>query len=116
MCKALGYKCIIFMPNTQSQVTFCIVIINFFWHPLIGEYLEIIIISRKTKNLIDYKKGTFFYVSSVKIFILSHNLEQEKIECLATLGAEVRAVPAVPYADENNYNHQVIIKISIFIS
>ncbi|CAD5114912.1 DgyrCDS3946 [Dimorphilus gyrociliatus] len=45
----MGYKCVIFMPNTQSQ---------------------------------------------------------EKMECLTTLGAEVRAVPAVPLTDENNYNHQ----------
>lgn len=49
MCLALGYKCVIFMPNNQSR---------------------------------------------------------EKIEALQTLGAEVQAVPVVPWTDDNNYNHQ----------
>jgi len=49
ICKARGYKCRIYMPNTQSQ---------------------------------------------------------EKISLLKALGAEVVPVPAVPYEDPNNYNHQ----------
>ena len=49
VCRARGYRCVIYMPNTQSQ---------------------------------------------------------EKIDLLRMLGAEVRAVPAVPYDDARNYNHQ----------
>eukprot|EP01111_Echinosteliopsis_oligospora_P010630 TRINITY_DN3363_c0_g1_i1.p1 TRINITY_DN3363_c0_g1~~TRINITY_DN3363_c0_g1_i1.p1 ORF type:complete len:254 (-),score=95.66 TRINITY_DN3363_c0_g1_i1:452-1213(-) len=48
VCASKGYKCVIYMPNTQSQ---------------------------------------------------------EKFMMLRALGAEVRAVPAVPYEDPNNYNH-----------
>lgn len=33
---------------------------------------------------------------------------QEKIDILNTLGADVRPVPAVPFDDPMNYNHQVI--------
>nr|XP_002130299.1 cysteine synthase 1 [Ciona intestinalis] len=49
ICNALGYKCVIYMPDTQSQ---------------------------------------------------------EKIDMLKVLGADVRPVPAVPFDDSNNYNHQ----------
>eukprot|EP00752_Nemacystus_decipiens_P006373 g5745.t1 len=49
MCRARGYKCIIYIPETQSK---------------------------------------------------------EKMDALRGLGAEVRPVPAVPYKDEMNYNHQ----------
>jgi cysteine synthase A len=49
ICNALGYKCVIFMPDTQSQ---------------------------------------------------------EKIDMLTILGADVRPVPAVPYENPDNYNHQ----------
>nr|CAB3228069.1 cysteine synthase 1 [Phallusia mammillata] len=49
ICNALGYKCIIYMPNTQSK---------------------------------------------------------EKIELLSVLGADVRPVPAVPFDNPDNYNHQ----------
>ncbi|XP_069118698.1 uncharacterized protein [Argopecten irradians] len=49
ICLALGYKCVIYMPNNQSE---------------------------------------------------------EKIDCLKTLGAEVRPVPVVPFTDPDNYNHQ----------
>lgn len=49
VCRSRGYKCVIYMPNTQSQ---------------------------------------------------------GKIDILRLLGAEVHPVPAVPYADPNNYNHQ----------
>eukprot|EP00127_Corallochytrium_limacisporum_P006328 Clim_evm39s225 gene=Clim_evmTU39s225 len=49
ICRAKGYHCVIYMPNTQSQ---------------------------------------------------------EKIDTLTVLGAEVRPVPAVPFSDPNNYNHQ----------
>ena len=31
----------------------------------------------------------------------------EKVNLLRNLGAEVRPVPAVPFDDPNNYNHQV---------
>ena len=31
---------------------------------------------------------------------------QEKIDCLRSLGATVYPVPAVPFADPQNYNHQ----------
>jgi cysteine synthase A len=51
ICNALGYKCIIYMPDTQSQ---------------------------------------------------------EKIDALRVLGADVYPVPAVPYDDPNNYNHQAM--------
>ncbi|KAJ1932255.1 Cysteine synthase 1, partial [Linderina macrospora] len=49
VCRAKGYKCVIFMPNTQSQ---------------------------------------------------------EKIDLLKMLGADVRPVPAVPFDNPDNYNHQ----------
>lgn len=49
VCRARGYKCVIYMPNTQSA---------------------------------------------------------EKINLLRMLGAEVYPVPAVPFADPQNYNHQ----------
>lgn len=49
ICRARGYKCVIYMPNTQSQ---------------------------------------------------------EKVDLLKMLGADVRAVPAVPFANPMNYNHQ----------
>ncbi|KAJ1678819.1 Cysteine synthase 1 [Spiromyces aspiralis] len=49
VCRAKGYKCVIYMPNTQSQ---------------------------------------------------------EKIDLLKMLGADVRPVPAVPFDDPMNYNHQ----------
>jgi len=49
VCRAKGYRCVIYMPNTQSQ---------------------------------------------------------EKIDLLRMLGADVRPVPAVPYEDPRNYNHQ----------
>ncbi|KAJ3118985.1 Cysteine synthase 1 [Phlyctochytrium bullatum] len=49
VCRAKGYKCVIYMPNTQSQ---------------------------------------------------------EKIDLLRSLGADVRPVPAVPFTDPANYNHQ----------
>ena len=34
------------------------------------------------------------------------NQSREKIDLLQTLGAEVRAVPVVPWSDPANYNHQ----------
>ena len=34
---------------------------------------------------------------------------KEKIDVLKTLGADVHPVPAVPFDDPMNYNHQVII-------
>ncbi|MCU0824906.1 MAG: cysteine synthase A [Leptospira sp.] len=37
------------------------------------------------------------------IIIIPETQSKEKIETLQTLGAEVRLVPAVPYANENNY-------------
>lgn len=49
ICNARGYKCVIYMPDTQSH---------------------------------------------------------EKMDLLRTLGADVRAVPAVPITDPKNYNHQ----------
>ncbi|KAG8213903.1 cysteine synthase [Butyriboletus roseoflavus] len=49
VCRSRGYKCVIFMPNTQSQ---------------------------------------------------------EKIDLLRMLGAEVHSVPAVPFENPQNYNHQ----------
>ncbi|EDV26655.1 uncharacterized protein TRIADDRAFT_50088 [Trichoplax adhaerens] len=51
LCNALGYKCVIYMPDTQSV---------------------------------------------------------EKIDLMRALGADVRPVPAVPYDDPNNYNHQAM--------
>ena len=32
---------------------------------------------------------------------------QEKIDALKVLGADVRPVPAVPFENPDNYNHQV---------
>ena len=49
VCRAKGYRCVIYMPDTQSQ---------------------------------------------------------EKIDLLRVLGADVRPVPAVPYENPRNYNHQ----------
>eukprot|EP01135_Chromosphaera_perkinsii_P004672 Nk52_evm21s293 gene=Nk52_evmTU21s293 len=49
VCNSKGYKCVIYMPDTQSE---------------------------------------------------------EKINTLKSLGADVRPVPAVPFTNENNYNHQ----------
>lgn len=42
---------------------------------------------------------------------------QEKIDALRVLGAEVYPVPAVPFDDPNNYNHQVneMIKLHVYI-
>jgi cysteine synthase len=37
------------------------------------------------------------------LIIIPETQSQEKIDTLRTLGAEVRTVPAVPYADPNNY-------------
>lgn len=37
------------------------------------------------------------------LIIIPETQSQEKMEALRTLGAEVRPVPAVPYADPNNY-------------
>ena len=37
------------------------------------------------------------------LIIIPETQEQEKIDALRTLGAEVRTVPAVPYRDPNNY-------------
>ena len=34
-------------------------------------------------------------------------MNQEKIDALKVLGADVRPVPAVPFDDPDNYNHQV---------
>ena len=34
---------------------------------------------------------------------------KEKIDTLVMLGADVRPVPAVPFSDSRNYNHQVAI-------
>jgi cysteine synthase A len=34
------------------------------------------------------------------------NQSQEKIDLLRSLGADVRPVPAVPFTDPANYNHQ----------
>ena len=36
------------------------------------------------------------------------NFFQEKIDVLKVLGADVRPVPAVPFDNPENYNHQVI--------
>lgn len=49
VCRAKGYKCVIYMPDTQSK---------------------------------------------------------EKIDLLRMLGVDLRPVPAVPFTDPNNYNHQ----------
>ena len=38
-----------------------------------------------------------------------HFFLKEKIDVLKTLGADVHPVPAVPFDDPMNYNHQVII-------
>ncbi|MDN5872032.1 MAG: cysteine synthase A [Nitrococcus sp.] len=37
------------------------------------------------------------------VIVIPETQSQEKIDLLATLGAEVRTVPAVPYSDPNNY-------------
>lgn len=35
-------------------------------------------------------------------------LLQEKVDAMEVLGADVKLVPAVPFTDPKNYNHQVI--------
>lgn len=40
------------------------------------------------------------------IIDISHTQSQEKIDLLQMLGADVRPVPAVPYENPANYNHQ----------
>ena len=40
------------------------------------------------------------------VFFIPDSQSQEKIDILRTLGAEVRLVPVVPYADEQNYQKQ----------
>ena len=37
----------------------------------------------------------------------THAHVQEKIDALKVLGAHVRPVPAVPFDNPDNYNHQV---------
>lgn len=68
VCRARGYKCIIFMPDTQVM-----------WFA--------------SCNL-----------NSQKFIILEKS--QEKIDLLRMLGADVRPVPAVPFDNPRNYNHQ----------
>ncbi|ORU94987.1 MAG: hypothetical protein A6F71_10185 [Cycloclasticus sp. symbiont of Poecilosclerida sp. M] len=38
----------------------------------------------------------------------SCDLMQEKVDAMEVLGADVRLVPAVPFTDPKNYNHQSI--------
>ena len=43
---------------------------------------------------------------------------QEKIDALKVLGADVRPVPAVPFDNPDNYNHQVcvcVFRIYLFV-
>lgn len=40
-------------------------------------------------------------------FVPSYILLQEKVDALEVLGADVRQVPAVPFDNPKNYNHQV---------
>ena len=45
--------------------------------------------------------------ASLMLLALSTSFFQEKIDALRVLGAEVFPVPAVPFDNPNNYNHQV---------
>ena len=38
---------------------------------------------------------------------------QEKVDALRVLGADVRPVPAVPFANPDNYNHQVRARVCV---
>ena len=40
---------------------------------------------------------------------------QEKIDALKVLGADVRPVPAVPFDNPDNYNHQVCVHSPTYI-
>ena len=46
-----------------------------------------------------------------KSHMLAQFIIQEKIDMLRTLGADVRPCPVVPWSDDNNYNHQVILRL-----
>ena len=37
---------------------------------------------------------------------------QEKVDALTVLGADVRQVPAVPFDNPKNYNHQVCLAVA----
>lgn len=41
---------------------------------------------------------------------------QEKVDALRVLGADVRPVPAVPFDNPDNYNHQVIRNCAILLT
>ena len=40
---------------------------------------------------------------------------QEKIDALKVLGADVRPVPAVPFDNPDNYNHQVCVRVCVCV-
>ena len=40
---------------------------------------------------------------------------QEKIDALKVLGADVRPVPAVPFDNPDNYNHQVCVCVCVCV-
>jgi cysteine synthase A len=41
------------------------------------------------------------------VIFMPDTQSKEKIDTLVMLGADVRPVPAVPFSDKRNYNHQV---------
>ena len=47
------------------------------------------------------------------IYIMYNVTYQEKIDALKVLGADVRPVPAVPFDDPDNYNHQVHVRVHV---
>ena len=64
------------------------------------------------ENCFYYFKIHFFLSAIGNLYIKTKIFAfffKEKIDVLKTLGADVHPVPAVPFYDPMNYNHQVII-------
>lgn len=72
VCRAKGYKCVIYMPDNQVS------------NPI----------------------SLFSLKSTSAEWLFCDSQSQEKIDLLRMLGADVRPVPAVPYDNPKNYNHQ----------
>lgn len=81
ICRAKGYKCVIYMPNTQSQ-----------------EKIDLLrILGLPSSHFL------FLWVSFLFFFFLFHF---SFFASPSTPGADVRPVPAVAFTDPANYNHQ----------
>lgn len=76
VCRAKGYKCVIYMPNTQVRYSFPTV-----FHVTLESVGDSVLNALSSQS-------------------------QEKIDLLRMLGADVRPVPAVAFENPLNYNHQ----------